>query len=81
MLAKVYLLGRLPETERAACLAEIRSRLDADASALTALAADLDAAEVPDAARENHRFERATLDYGLRSHALAVQWLDDLEQS
>ncbi len=64
MLAKVYLLGRPPETERAACLAEIRSRLDADASALTALAADLDAAEVPDAARENHRFERATLDYG-----------------
>lgn len=81
MLAKVYLLGRLPETERAACLAEIRSRLDADAAALTALAADLDAAEVPDAAWENHRFERATLDYGLRSHALAVQWLDDLEQS
>ncbi len=81
MLAKVYLLGRLPETERAACRAEIRSRLDADAAALTALAADLDAAEVPDAAWENHRFERATLDYGLRSHALAVQWLDDLEQS
>ncbi|SII60160.1 transcriptional regulator PadR-like protein [Mycobacteroides abscessus subsp. abscessus] len=81
MLAKVYLLGRLPETERAACLVEIRARLDADAATLAALAADLDAAEVPDAAIEKHRFERATLDYGLRSHALALQWLGELEAS
>lgn len=81
MLAKVYLLGRLPEDERAECLAQIRGRLVEDAAALTSLAADLDTAEVPDDARDVYGYRRATLDYGIRSHSLALQWLDEVERA
>lgn len=80
MLARIYLLGHLPAADRPAALALIRARLSADADRLTALAAGLDAAAVPAEFAEVYRYRRATLDYGLRSHALALAWLDELER-
>ena len=81
MLAKVYLLGRLPAGDRSACVATLRARISADADRLSSLAAELDAADVPDDAQEVYRYRRATLDYGLRAHALAGQWLDEVERA
>lgn len=81
MLAKVYLLGRLPSAERGACIAVLRDRIAADADRLATLEDELDPAEIPEGAHEVYRYRRATLDYGIRSHALAAQWLDELEQT
>lgn len=81
MLARIYLLGWLPAVERAECLAAIRSRLTEDAGALAALATSLDGGEQPPKVRELYRYQRATLDYGIRSHALALAWLDELERT
>lgn len=80
MLAKTYLLGRLPVFERSECLAVLRAKMVEDTEALTSLAADLDNIETAPELREVYRYQRATLDYGIRSHALALAWLDELEQ-
>ena len=79
LLAKVYHLGRLPANERTRCLAVLRARMREDAHALEALAASLDSTEVPRGLREIYRYQRATLDYGIRSHSLALEWLDELQ--
>lgn len=81
MLARVYLLGHLPAAERVECLGALRTKLSFDKEGLQELAMTLDAAETPEAAREVYRYQRATLDYGIRSHALALSWLDALEGS
>lgn len=78
MLAKVYLLGQIPVGERDECLATIRARVVEDADALAALSETLDDAPVPDDLRENYRYQRATLDYGIRSQSLMLEWLDEL---
>lgn len=74
MLTRIHLLGHLEAGDRAACLALLRERVAGDADRLAALAAATGAADRDDAAR----FRRATLDYGIRSHALALAWLDEL---
>ena len=81
ILAKVYLLGHLPKRERVACLDTVRVRLTGDLAVLRSLADVVDSAQIPDDAAERHRYRRATLDYGIRSHSLALGWLDDLRQS
>lgn len=80
MLAKTYLLGQLPVSERGECLAVLRARMTEDAEALASLAANLDNIDTAPDLREVYRYQRATLDYGIRSHALALAWLDELEQ-
>lgn len=79
MLARMYLLGRLPAGERPECLRVIRERIEGDAGQLHALAGALDTAEIPESVREDYRYRRATLDYGIRSHALALAWLGEME--
>ncbi|MBO0979163.1 PadR family transcriptional regulator [Microbacterium sp. SD291] len=81
ILARVYLLGHLPRGERAACLDAVRLRLAGDLAALRTLAEDVDSAQIPEAAAQGHRYRRATLDYGIRSHSLALDWLEDLRKS
>ncbi|WP_308799982.1 PadR family transcriptional regulator [Agromyces silvae] len=78
MLARVYLLGSLPQVDRAGCIAELRRRIDTDAAALEDLAARLSETHVPESLDEIARYRRATLDYGIRSHALAAAWLAEL---
>lgn len=79
MLARVYLLGSLPSAAREDAVAVIRARLAEDHARLSALADELDATDVPTAVAEVYRYRRATLEYGLRSHRLALGWLDDVE--
>jgi len=80
MLARVYLLGLLPhDRERRQVVQAIRARLSEDAADLATLADELDARDVVAGLEDIYRFQRATLDYGIRSHALARAWLDDLE--
>jgi DNA-binding PadR family transcriptional regulator len=79
MLAKVFFLGRLDDpAERAAVLAVIRGRIDAEAARLTALGDALPAALADDPLA---RPQLATLDYGRRSLALARTWITELEQA
>lgn len=80
MLAKAYFLGELPIPERGECLAVLRASMAEGAGALASLAADLDRVEVAPEAQEAYRYQRATLDYGIRSHAVALTWLDELKQ-
>lgn len=80
MLAKVFLLGLLPEgTERDAALDVLRESAAAALAELRAVAHGLESAEVPAEYREIFRYQRATLDYGIRSHELAIDWLAELD--
>lgn len=81
ILARIYLLGHLPMSERAACLDAVQERLTGDLETLRSLAGTVDSATIPDDAAEAHRFRRATLDYGIRSHSLALAWVEELRQS
>lgn len=81
MLAKVYLLGQLPVAERGGCLAAIRARVTEDADTLTSLAVSLDGVQMSNESHEVYRYRRATLDYGIRSHTLALEWLSELERT
>lgn len=79
MLAKVYLLGLLDAgDERDAALGVLRANVAAALAELRAVARGLDAADIPQEFAEIFRYQRATLDYGLRSHELALEWLDEL---
>lgn len=79
LLAKVYLLGLLPaDQDRRGVLATLRASVAAAMAELESLADVLDAQEIPGEFATIFRYQRATLDYGLRSHELALRWLDGL---
>jgi DNA-binding PadR family transcriptional regulator len=79
VLAKVFLLGLLETaTDRAEVVRGIRAYVDDSRRSLEELAADLDARTpgLDATSRQLLVFQRATLDYGLRSHALMREWID-----
>jgi DNA-binding PadR family transcriptional regulator len=79
LLAKVYLLGLLAtDDERREVIAGLRTQVVAARDELSGLARHLDSLQVDDAYAPTFRYQRATLDYGLRSHDLALRWLDEL---
>ena len=79
ILARVFCLGLVDDTaDRAAIIATLRRRIETDLATLRATATNLDAQECPAQFTEVFGFQRATLDYGLRSHELALDWLDEL---
>jgi DNA-binding PadR family transcriptional regulator len=79
LLAKVYLLGLLAtDDERREVIAGLRTQVVAARDELAGLARHLDSLQVDDAYAPTFRYQRATLDYGLRSHDLALRWLDEL---
>lgn len=79
MLAKVFLLGLLPAgSERDEVLAVLRAGAQAALAELRELARGLDAQRIPEQYAEIFRYQRATLDYGLRSNELVLAWLDEL---
>lgn len=82
VLAKVFLLGRLPAADRRAVLAGARAPIAAQADRLRCLQVELDAAahEVPAGHQEAFGYQRATLDYGVRATELLVAWLDEVEE-
>ena len=81
VLAKVFLLGRLEAREDRAAVVEGIRRHVADArAALQTLATDVDgrAAGLSEDDRTLYAYQRATLDYGLRVHALLAEWIDEV---
>ncbi|MHC2999376.1 hypothetical protein OB08_09340 [Microbacterium sp. HJ5] len=80
MLAKVFLLGLMPAgAERVGALAVLRRSAEAGLAGLREVARGLDEAPVPPEYADVFRYQRATLDYGLRSHELALTWLAELD--
>ncbi|WP_374978013.1 PadR family transcriptional regulator [Microbacterium trichothecenolyticum] len=83
VLAKVYLLGRLGAREdRKDAIRSIREHVEASRGVLELLATQVDAqaAHLDDASRRIFAFQRATLDYGLRSHALMSEWIEEVQE-
>lgn len=81
-LAKVFLLGRLDDpSDQRAVLAAIRSEAEASHARLQTLGeqVDSDAADMDASTRRIFGPQRATLDYGLRAHAVLLEWLRELE--
>ncbi|WP_164743596.1 PadR family transcriptional regulator [Microbacterium sulfonylureivorans] len=79
MLAKVFLLGLLPAgADRDEALEVLQQSVAAALAGLRDVARGLDATPVPSAYADAFRYQRATLDYGLRSHELALAWLEEL---
>lgn len=79
ILARVFFLGLVEDNaERAAIIATLRQRVAADLAELRAAAEGLDAQVFAAQFAGVFEFQRATLDYGLRSHELALVWLDEL---
>lgn len=78
-LSKLYLLGLLPADARAGILADITDRIARDERELEQLAGRLDAIELPEEYREIFRYQRLTLDYGLRSHRAALTFFSQVQ--
>ncbi len=78
-LAKVFFLGAVDTAERAAVLSTIRERITADLAELDGTAEGIDRVDVPAEFADLLRFQRATLDYGIRAHRLALEWVAELE--
>ena len=81
VLAKVFLLGRLEAAaDRATVVDGIRRHVEGARETLASLAADVDAraAGLSDEERALFAYQRATLDYGLRAHALLAEWIDEV---
>jgi DNA-binding PadR family transcriptional regulator len=77
MLSRLFFLGLLEEDERAPVLARITARLEADLARLEALDVRLDSTDVPEGYRDVAAYQRATLDYGVRSTRFALDWFRD----
>jgi DNA-binding PadR family transcriptional regulator len=78
-LARTFFLGLLPDTaERRQVLDTIRARVASDLAELEGVARGVDASQIAPDFTDVFEFQRATLDYGLRSNRLALEWCDDL---
>lgn len=73
-LSKTFFLGLLEDESRREVVDGIRARIAADLATLQAFERALDAAGTPAEPADVFRFQRATLDYGLRSHEHARDW-------
>lgn len=79
MLAKVFLLGLLPAgPDRDGVPSVLRASVESSRGDLVTLEESLDQLDVPFDLQDVFRFQRATLDDGLRSHDLALHWLGEL---
>jgi DNA-binding PadR family transcriptional regulator len=82
LLAKVFLLGRLDTpADRRRVLAAAREQAAATLAELDGVRRELDAQApmLPDEHREVFAYQRAVLEYGLRTARLAAAWVDELE--
>jgi DNA-binding PadR family transcriptional regulator len=83
-LAKVYFLGLIQDFEqRKQIVGEILKKIELAQNELSELNARITGINVPESYTEILRFQLATLDYGLKSHAFGREWflvlLNDLE--
>lgn len=81
-LSRLYFLGALPSpAERRTVLKHIAQRAAEDEARLEALAAMIDGAEVPEQYRELARYQRLTVEYGLRTHGLGRAFFTELAEA
>ncbi|MDL5351539.1 PadR family transcriptional regulator [Microbacterium sp. zg-YB36] len=80
MLSRVFFLGLLDADDRKVAVGLLRSRAADDLANLQAVAVELDSAEIPADLAGVFKYQRATLDYGIRSHTLAQTWLNELPE-
>lgn len=79
-LARVFFLGLLTDHEdRSRVVQAVRTRVASDLAELESVAATVDAGEIPAEFADVFAFQRATLDYGIRSNRLALTWCDELD--
>lgn len=79
VLARVYFLGLIDDgPERSEIVGVLRNRVSGDLDGLRVAAAGVDAQQIPSEFAGVFAFQRATLDYGIRAHELALDWLDEL---
>lgn len=78
MLSKVFLTGFLPAEDRAEVVSRLRTRVDAELDGLEAARQAIDSQSIPAEYAEIFAYQRATLDYGIRAHRLATEWLAEL---
>ncbi|WP_194411060.1 PadR family transcriptional regulator [Microbacterium cremeum] len=78
-LARIFFLGLLSDDdEKRSVIDAVRARVSADLAELVGVAQSVDASEVPLEFADVFVFQRATLDYGIRSNRLALDWCDEL---
>lgn len=84
-LSKLFFLGLLPDDQtRAAVVRGILDRARADHDQLLTVEEEIEGMEVPEPFREIFRYQKLTLDYGVRSHAFGLEFFErvlaDLER-
>ncbi|WP_300264866.1 PadR family transcriptional regulator [Microbacterium sp.] len=79
ILAKVFLLGWLPEDERVVTIQALHDRVSEDAKDIDALLQSVDSNDIAADERDVFDFQRATLEYGAHAHRLLGDWLAALE--
>lgn len=77
-LARLFFLGLVPVAERAPIIDGILARAEADAAQLGELATHLGGMAVPEPFADVFRYQRATLDYGVRSHRAGLELFREL---
>lgn len=76
-LSKLFLLGVLDDrSDRVAALESIVARARSDEAVLLEVAPAIAGAHVPDELRDIAHYQRLTLEYGLRSHALGREFFE-----
>ena len=81
-LSRLFFLGLLDSpAERHAVLDQITTRIEADEAELLGVAAHLDALELPAEHAAVARYQRATLEYGLRSHRVGAELFASLRDA
>jgi len=78
MLARVFFLGDLDVHDRTRVIATLTGTATATLTELESVAAALDATDAPPEYADILRYRRATLDYGIRAHRNALDWLGEL---
>ena len=61
-------------------MARVHARVSTSVATLLTLATDVDtrAAGLTEDERRLYAYQRATLDYGIRAHALLADWIDEV---
>jgi DNA-binding PadR family transcriptional regulator len=76
MLSKLFFLGLVQDRDvRRAVLDDLIAAVARERDELEAYGASIDATGVPHEYEHIFRYQRATLDYGLRSHRAGLDWL------
>lgn len=73
-LARTFFLGLVGSEAQTAALGAVVTRLDQDLGRLRTLADHLDTLDLPADAQPIFKHQRATLDYGIEAHELALAW-------